>query len=105
MHSSLAKSAHSLSRSSRVSSYLETVKIVLNASVFPLPASASPVNSWVDASTGGLIKKLVDDDVVQDPLVQALLVSRYRVADEFLQQYHFSLSGQGPIVCAIVGLG
>ncbi len=52
--------------------YRMLVENALSASVFPLPATASPVNTWVDNATQGEISKLFDS-ISAD--TRALLVS------------------------------
>jgi len=48
--------------------------MLFDAGAFAMPGTAATVNSWVAEATKGLIKELITDDIVQDPLVQALLV-------------------------------
>lgn len=55
--------------------YKNTVKRLFRAEARPFPKDASPINAHVEKETRGHIKQLLNDDVVRDPLVTAILVN------------------------------
>ena len=56
-------------------SFADKLKRLFNAAAAPMPASAAPINNFVAKATKGLITKVIDDKVVQDPMTTAILLN------------------------------
>jgi serpin B len=63
------------SRSGILGTYKTKVRKLFKASAEPMPSDASPINERVAQHTRGKITELIQDQTVQEPLVQAILVN------------------------------
>ena len=67
--------------------YKRTVHELYGAEARAMPDSASPINSWVSEKTHEMIPSIIEDEIVQDPLVSAILVNAVHFKGSWLHQF------------------
>lgn len=68
---------------------------MFGATAAPMPSSAAPINKFVSKATRGLIKELVDDGTVQDPMTTAILLNAVYFKGTWQSQFAKGKSKQG----------
>ena len=97
-------------RSDILADYIEAVQRHHGALVRPMPAQgAAPINAWVEEATRGMIKELVGDSTVLNPLTRVLLVNAVHFKGTWARTFSKKATlpakfhgPDGPVKCAMM---